>query len=118
MYSKQVQLQKTKKDNPKKMPKALYQKKCDWLFEKYPKCQVCLINNSEDAHHAKYGNGGADKDDRSIIALCRECHRMIHHSRTGIVEKHGYEAMRHRLEILGYANHDEWEEYNEQGFTY
>lgn len=108
MYSKQSQLQKNKQPNQNKMSEKEYKAKCDWLFNRYPKCQICLINNSEDAHHAKFGNMGADKDDRTVIAVCRECHNMIHNSRTGIVDKFGYKAMRHQLEQLGVRNHEEW----------
>ena len=108
MYQKQSQLQKVKKQNPKKMDKKQYRDKCDFLFEKYPICQICGINKAEDAHHAKFGSMGADKDDRIIIVVCGECHHMIHHSRTGIVEKFGYKAMRHQLEQLGIRNHEEW----------
>jgi len=114
MYSKQSQLQKTRKPNPKIMPKAEYKKKCDWLFEKYPMCQICTINKSQDAHHTSFGNNGADKDDRTIISICRECHDMIHHNKTDIVDMHGYKAMRHNLEKLGMNNHEEWENENNQ----
>lgn len=109
MYSKQSQLQKNKQPNQNKMSEKEYQAKCKWLFTKYPICQICGINKSEDAHHAKFGNMGADKDDRTIIAVCRECHHMIHHSRTGIVAKFGYRAMRHQLEQLGYRTDGEWQ---------
>ena len=53
MYSKQSQLQKNKQPNQNKMSEKEYKAKCDWLFNRYPKCQICLINNSEDAHHIK-----------------------------------------------------------------
>lgn len=99
MYSKQSQLNKTKKDNPKKMSKLEYQKKCDWLFNKYPKCQICHTKKATQAHHSRYGKG--DRDDRSIISICPYCHHEIHHGK-------GVALSRENIEQIGYENHKKW----------
>ena len=101
-YSKASQTKKTRKTNPKKMSKPEYKKKCIWLFSKYPKCQICLINKAEDAHHADFGAGG--KDDRTIIAVCQNpCHHEIHHGKNGVA------VSTENLIELGLTNHEEWE---------
>lgn len=101
-YPKSKQTKKNRKKNDKKMSKAEYQRKCDWLFSKYPKCQICLTNDAVDPHHAKHGAGG--KDDRTIIAVCQNpCHYEIHHGRNGVG------VSDEQLIQLGLQNHEEWE---------
>lgn len=41
-------------------------------------CQICHKNNIEEFHHLFFGSYGADKDDRTIIGVCRECHDYCH----------------------------------------
>ena len=102
-FAKDKQLFKAKKTNPKKMPRAEYEAKCDWLFSKYPVCQICGVNPAVDPHHAKFGAGG--KDDRTIIAVCQDpCHYQIHHGTKGVA------VSTNELIELGFSNHDEWED--------
>lgn len=98
-FDKKSQLFKVKKDNPKKMSKGEYKKKCDWLFDKYPRCQICLSQRATQAHHAIFGKG--DRDDRSIIAICPSCHHEIHHGK-------GVSISRDCIEAIGIRNHEEW----------
>lgn len=44
-------------------------------MSKYPVCQLCESNLSIEAHHSRYG---AYKDDKTLIAVCRQCHQMAH----------------------------------------
>ena len=76
----------------------------EWLFDTHPICQVCGAAMAEEAHHAKYGHFGAKKDDRSLIAICRECHYQIHHGRRGVCKT------RREIEEIGEAN---WSKYQE-----
>lgn len=41
-------------------------------------CQICKKNEIDDMHHLLFGSYGADKDDRTIIGVCRECHEWCH----------------------------------------
>ena len=41
-------------------------------------CQICHKNNIEEFHHLFFGSYGADKDDRTLIGVCRECHEWCH----------------------------------------
>ncbi len=107
--SKASQTKKNKKKSDKKMPKAEYERKCDWMFSKYPKCQICLVNNAVDAHHAQFGAGG--KDDRTIISVCQNpCHYEIHHGKNGV------EIPTEKLIQIGLQNHQEWE--NEKDYLW
>ena len=49
----------------------------NFLRENHEFCQICEINLSQDLHHSQYGAGG--RDDRTLVAVCRECHYEIHH---------------------------------------
>ncbi|ADV47044.1 HNH endonuclease [Nitratifractor salsuginis] len=73
-----------------------------WLFDNHPVCQVCGMEMAQEAHHSKYGYFGAKKDDRSLVAVCRECHYQIHHGRRGVCKS------RKEIEEIGEAN---WTEY-------
>jgi len=89
----------------KKLPKQAYQDKCNFIREHYPICQCCEIREAQDIHHAGYGAGG--RDDRTIIAICRECHYEIHHG------KGGYSVLskdRQELLEIGLKNHKEWQD--------
>jgi len=80
-YQKSNQLKKTKKTNPKKMPKSEYRQHCNHIREiSFGNCQICK-HAGEDMHHSIFGNYGANKDDRSIVLVCRECHDKCHKDR-------------------------------------
>ena len=72
-YTKEAQLTKTKRPNPKKMTgieKRLY---IDFLREKSKGiCQIPNCNNpAQDWEHPLRG---INRDDRFTIMICRECH--------------------------------------------
>jgi hypothetical protein len=52
-----------------------------YLADKYPLCQIratgCTVQ-VQDTHHLFYGCFGADKDDTSLICVCRNCHEWAH----------------------------------------
>ncbi|WP_201353835.1 hypothetical protein [Hydrogenimonas urashimensis] len=76
-----------------------------WLFLTFPTCQICGSHASCEAHHAKYGRSGADKDDRTLVALCHPCHYEIHHG------KDGYAALgvsREDVERIGEKNYERY----------
>ena len=41
-------------------------------------CQICHKEHIADFHHLFYGSYGADKDDRTLIGVCRKCHEWCH----------------------------------------
>ena len=41
-------------------------------------CQICHKEHIAEFHHLFYGSYGADKDDRTLIGVCRECHEWCH----------------------------------------
>lgn len=49
-----------------------------WLCESFSRCQICGVNPPQDPHHLFFGAFGANKDDRTQIAVCRECHDYCH----------------------------------------
>lgn len=87
----------------KKMNKLEYKAYCDWLFSIYPYCQVCENNLSQDVHHSHYGYFGAKRDDRYIVAICRDCHYQIHHGSYSNIPKD-----RREIEEIGRQN---WRDY-------
>ena len=60
---------KTKKE--KRLSKSENLRFRQWLCESFSRCQICGVNPPQDAHHLSYGSYGADKDDRTQIAVCR-----------------------------------------------
>jgi len=67
------------KNNPKRMPKSEFIKYEKFIYD-IGHCQVCGKSHSFDKpHHSKYGKNGADKDDRSLVCICIDCHYQIHH---------------------------------------
>lgn len=84
-YPKSAQTKKSKKINPKKLSacqKMGFINTIDSLSGGY--CQLCTIRTVADYHHSIYGSFGADKDDRSLMAICEVCHYEIHHGKNGI----------------------------------
>ena len=76
--TKEEQLKKNRKSNPKKMDKATYRQYVDKVREYSDgMCQNEHCSNiADDIHHGAFGR---DKDDRTITAICRQCHYAIHH---------------------------------------
>ena len=100
MYSKQAQLSKVKKDNPKKMSKSDL-KSFRWSIYYNAKgiCQLCNKEPICDYHHPLFGCRGADKDDRCQTGTCRKCHDKCHE------DKHGFNL---KAVEIGESNHKEW----------
>lgn len=49
-----------------------------WLCERFSRCQICHKAHISEYHHLFFGSYGADKDDRTLIGVCRECHEWCH----------------------------------------
>ena len=62
-------------DKNRRLPKEEYQRYYAYIMAKYPICQVCDSNHSIEAHHTLYG---AYKDDKTLVAVCRQCHQIVH----------------------------------------
>ena len=81
MLSKKEQTRKKKMRDEKRLQKKELEKYQFWLKENYPQCQAQL-NGCEhetiEAHHVLFGSFGADKDDKTVIAVCRSCHEFCH----------------------------------------
>jgi hypothetical protein len=93
MYSKKDQLKKRKPKNEKKLQKSEIRKYTDWIHDRQGgKCFCGCGRPIDEYHHAKYGSFGADKDDRSLVGISRECHYAIHHG-SDIVRKKSLEKM-------------------------
>ena len=81
MLSKKEQTQKKKIRGEKRLEKKELQRYQQWLKETHQKCQAQL-NGCEhetiEAHHVLFGSFGADKDDRTLLCVCRSCHQWAH----------------------------------------
>ena len=68
-----------KKPKKIRLSKAEYAKYKRYLTDTFPICQDedCL-QLADDLHHTKFGYFGAAKDDRTLIALCRNHHSLAH----------------------------------------
>ncbi|MCK4816680.1 hypothetical protein KA005_12995 [bacterium] len=90
-----------KNDKPIRFNKAELKRRVELILEKEV-CQVCETSTDLDyPHHAIMGYGV--KDDRSLVNICVECHRLIHSSG-------GYEKLsktREEIEAIGWANNEE-----------
>ena len=93
-----------KNDKPVRFNKAELQRRVEFILAKEV-CQVCETSTNTDyPHHAVYGFGV--KDDRTLINVCVECHRLIHSSG-------GYKKLnktREEIEVIGWENNDGYEE--------
>ena len=76
--TKAQQTFKAKKTKKNRLSKEEYKKYTIYLADTFPICQMCNVLPSEDCHHLGYGSYGADKDDKSLIAVCRHCHEYAH----------------------------------------
>lgn len=107
LYPKSKQLKKNKKENPKKLPRETLQNFIDLIFKRAKgKCQLCTVKKIDEYHHSIFGSMGADRDDRSLMGICRECHYAIHHGRDGRGQKLRQEAIK-----IGAKN---WSFFNEK----
>lgn len=96
MFSKASQLKKTRQKNEKKLTDKEKKSFIETIDNQSGgKCQLCKIFETDEYHHSIYGSFGADKDDRSLMAICRGCHFLIHHSR----ESRSKEARQEAIEI-------------------
>ena len=74
--TKQDQLKKNRKDNPKKLSAIELADFKNFIWAKSGgKCQCNCGRDGVEFHHSKRG---IYKDDKSIILICRRCHTLIH----------------------------------------
>ena len=66
-----------KQTNNKRFSKSDFKEYENHILE-IGECQLCGSYDLDKPHHAKFGNFGADKDDKSLINICVKCHRLIH----------------------------------------
>ncbi len=86
--TKTEQLHKTKKDDPRKMPKKEYRRFIDFIISTSEGiCQICNTRPANDVHHATYKKRDGGRDDRRIILCCRVDHNEIHHGISGTGEE-------------------------------
>lgn len=103
-YSKEAQLKKNRKQNEKKLPPVELKAFTDFIFSiSKGKCQVCKTAKIGEYHHGVYGSNGADKDDRTLVGICRKCHHAIHHARNN-----NSQLLRRNAERIGRNN---WTKY-------
>lgn len=81
MLSKKEQTRKKKLRDDKKLQKTELRKYQLWLIEKHPNCQAKLHgceHKAIESHHVLFGCYGADKDDTTMLRVCRSCHQWAH----------------------------------------
>ena len=66
-----------KEKKKKRLPKNEMKSYCWYMQHNHPNCQICGYK-ADDLHHLFYGSYGADKDDRYLISVCRDCHKYCH----------------------------------------
>ncbi len=77
--TKQEQTKKNRQKDEKKLSQEKYFLFCGHILEKANYiCQLCNSHAIDDMHHSKFGCFGANKDDRSLVGICRSCHSAIH----------------------------------------
>lgn len=87
-------------DIPQRFSKIEYKKYQDFI-KSFEICQVCEVNFGNDApHHTKQGS---NKDDRSLINICVDCHSIIHTKGYSTLDK-----SRMQLQAISASN---WEIY-------
>lgn len=109
MYSKEEQLKKSKNREVDlldtsitvRLPKDQIKKRVQWLLEKEI-CQVCEESTDLDyPHHAIFG--WSCKDDRTMINICVNCHKIIHTVGYGPLKK-----SREQIEKLAWTNNKDF----------
>lgn len=94
---------KLRLDTPKRLSKAEMHKRNEFILAK-GSCQVCEEFKPLDVpHHAVYGLGV--KDDRTLVNICLDCHRLIH----GFGGYSKLSKTREEIEAIGWANNEEYE---------
>ncbi len=84
-----------------RFPKKELDKRVMFVLEKEV-CQVCENSQALDyPHHARFGN--AKKDDRYLVNICIDCHRIIHTKGFKTLSK-----TREETEDIGWNNHKEY----------
>lgn len=84
MYSKEIQLKKTKNKNDKRLDPCEYRALKDSILDRTNGiCQLCGVASGDDFHHSKWGKYGADKIDSSVVLVCRTCHSNCHKDKHG-----------------------------------
>ncbi len=74
------------------------QRRVNFILEKEV-CQVCEESYALDyPHHARFGN--AKKDDRYLVNICIDCHRVLHTRGFNTLKK-----TREETEDIGWNNH-------------
>lgn len=75
-----------KEKSDKKLEKKDLQNYQKWLKENHSQCQAQANDKCEhyavDIHHVLFGSYGADKDDRTLLAVCRHCHLWAHRNKS------------------------------------
>ncbi len=83
--TKKEQLSKAKKPNSKKLGYVVFMDYCDFINERAEgMCQICHSAPLAEMHHSLFGCYGADKDDRSIVGTCLQCHIDMHKDKKGL----------------------------------
>ena len=75
-----------------RLSKKEYQRYVAWLNYTFKVCQICNQKQAQDAHHLRFGCYGADKDDTSLITVCRDCHEWCHQNKHESQEKYEHIA--------------------------
>lgn len=82
---------KTKKEN--RLSVEVMSSFRNFISEKsFDTCQICHKEHIADFHHLFYGSYGADKDDRTLIGVCRECHEWCHANKVKSQERYEHIA--------------------------
>ncbi len=108
-YSKTDQLSKNKDKGLDELdlsivmryPKPEVKKRVEFILQKEV-CQVCETSHDLDfPHHSRYGI--SRKDDRFLICICVDCHRIIHNQGFSKLKK-----TREQTEDIAWQNHLEY----------
>ena len=101
MYQVPKKKARLRDDTPQRFSEAEYRKYQDFI-KSFEICQVYDVSTNLDTpHHTKQGS---NKDDRSLICICIECHDILH--------RVGYSTLnksRMQLQAIGVSN---WSLYN------
>lgn len=90
-------------DVPQRFSKVEYKKYQDFI-KSFEICQVCDVSTDLDTPH--HSIQGSNKDDRSLICICIECHTILHTQGYNTLKK-----SRMQLQAIGKSN---WSIYNER----
>jgi hypothetical protein len=104
MYSKDSQLKKNKKPNPKKLSHIELTNFKNYIFSKSGgKCQCGCNRDITEYHHAK---SGIHKDDRTLTGIAQHpCHYNIHHGKD-------MDEKRRLIELFEKIGEENWRGFN------